>query len=503
MRNLILFFCFFLSTNALFAQQTIDPNLPEFSFNEAELAGEMHWLASDYLQGRRTGSVGNEIAAEYIAAQLRGFGYRPLNDGSFFQTVALQTTIAPAAAQLTIGENTYRQGGDLLIIRGDALPEQDAKVVFAGYGWVDESMDHDDYDKLKVKGKIVIARPGIPGDQSQGAIFTNVNRKLELARERGAIALIEVFTLPYPWQAFQNYLGGERMGLAPTNDQPQIPYGYVKAAEEVMGALAGKKKGVAGSFSTAGLVRTPLNSRNVGGILEGTDPDLKGEYMLMTAHFDHVGVGAQGGGPFTPEDSIFNGARDNVIGTISLLSAARAFAEVPPRRSVIILAVTGEEMGLLGSEYFARNPLVSLDEIVFNFNTDGAGYNDTSAVSLIGSDRTGIDPQVDAAATAFGLKVIKDPAPEQGLYDRSDNVSFSKKGVPSLSLSPGMTDFDEEMMRYYHQVTDNPETIDMAYLKKYCQVYTLAARLIANRNERPTWKEGDKYFQAGQELYGK
>jgi Zn-dependent M28 family amino/carboxypeptidase len=185
-----------------------------------------------------------------------------------------------------------------------------------------------------------------------------------------------------------------------------------------------------------------------------------------------------------------------------MLAAARAFAETPPRRSVIILGVTGEEVGLLGSQYFAENPLVPLDQIVFNFNTDGAGYDATDAVSLIGANRTGIDPQVAAAAEAFGKRVIEDPAPEQGLFDRSDNVSFAARGIPALTFSGGTTGFSDEIMRYYHQVTDNPETIDMAYLKEYCQTFTLAARLIANRDTVPFWVEGDKYESAGKELYG-
>ncbi len=159
-------------------------------------------------------------------------------------------------------------------------------------------------------------------------------------------------------------------------------------------------------------------------------------------------------------------------------------------------------MGLLGSQWYAENPLIPLEKTIFNFNTDGAGYDDITGISLIGANRTGIDPQVEAAASAFGKKVINDPAPEQGLFDRSDNVSFAAKGVPALSFSPGITGFSDELFKYYHQVTDNPETINMAYLKEYCQAFTLAARLIANRDTRPYWVDGDKYREAGDKLYG-
>ena len=480
----------------------IDRALPEFSFSESDLAGEMHWLASDYLAGRRTGSKGNEIAAHYIASQLRAFGYTPINGDSYFQEVPLQQVGSPTAAELLVGDYNFSNGDNLLVMRGPAA-QRNADVVFANYGWVDEETGHNDYENIDVKGKIVITRAGIPGDAGQQGVFQGVSRKAELAAEAGAVGVFEVYSMPFPWANFKAYLGGDRMGLDSGDEPATIPYGFIKVEGDFMKDLqAKKKKGLKGNVSSSGMRVNKVKSYNVGGILEGTDPTLKAEYVLMSAHFDHVGVGAQGGGAYTPVDSIFNGARDNAFGTISLLASARAFSEVKPRRSIIILAVTGEEMGLLGSKHYAANPLVPLNEVVFNFNTDGAGYNDKTAISLIGANRTGIDDQVARAAAAFGLKVISDPAPDQNLYDRSDNVSFSARGVPSLSFSPGMTDFNDEMMRYYHQVGDNPETIDMAYLKLYCQSFTLAARLIANRDVKPYWKAGDKYEEAGKDLYG-
>jgi hypothetical protein len=484
------------------AQDGIDRSLPEFSFNELDLAGEMHFLASDFLQGRRTGSQGNVIAGNYIAAQLRAYGYTPINGDSYFQTVPLAQTSAPATGMFKAGDFTFTQGKDLLIMKG---PEgmAETEVVFANYGWVDEETGHNDYEKLKVKGKIVITRPGVPGDSGQSGIFKGVKEKAAFAAEQGAVAIFELYLLPFPWQSFKGYFGGARMGVDDGAAGAPIPYGFIKAGDDFLPAVKAKKKGIKGSMASSGAQKTTIESFNIGGIIEGTDPDLKDEYMIMTAHFDHVGVGKQGGGPFTEQDSIFNGARDNAFGTISLLAAARAFAEKPTRRPVIILAVTGEEMGLLGSQYYAEHPLVPLEKTIFNFNTDGGGYNNTGAISLIGANRTGIDQQVADAAKAFDLSVISDPAPEQGLYDRSDNVSFSAKGVPSLTFSPGMTDFDDTIMKYYHQVTDNPETIDMPYLKLYCQSFTLAARLIANRDSRPFWVADDKYEEVGKTLYNK
>ena len=500
------FLSLLLASGCLFAQSgstPIDRSLPEFGFDELDLAGEMYFLASDYLAGRRTGSVGNVVASEYIASQLRAFGYAPINgeDSSYFQTVPLKQVNSPTSASLNIGGTAYTHGDNMIVVRGPATEVQ-GKVVFANYGWVDEATGQNDYENLDVKGKIVITRPGLPSDQSQQGVFQGIGKKAEMAAAAGAVGIFEIYALPYPWNGFKGYLGGERMSVDDGSAPATIPYGFVKFEDSFVSDLQANKAGLDGKLSSTGMRSTDMGSRNVGGILRGSDPGMTEEYMIMTAHFDHVGVGAQGGGYYSPEDSIFNGARDNAFGTISLLAAARSFAEVRPRRSIIVLAVTGEELGLLGSKYYSDHPLVPLNQTVFNFNTDGAGYNDTSAISVIGMGRTGIDAQIEEAAAAFNTRVIANPSPEQGLFDRSDNVSFAAQGIPALNFAPGMTGFDDAIMKYYHQVTDNPETIDMAYLKRYCQIYTLAARLIANRDSLPFWVEGDKYETAGKTLYG-
>lgn len=493
----------FLSVTLSAQQADVDRSLPEFGFDKLDLAGEMYFLASDYLAGRRTGSPGNEVAAEYIAAQLEAYGYEPINaqDSSYFQRVPLRRVNAPLSASLRIGTTDFTLEDNLMVLRGPAAQAQ-TQVVFANYGWVDEETGDNDYADLDVEGKIVITRPGLPGDQTQAGIFRGIQEKAELAAEAGAVGIFEIYALPYPWQSFKGFLGGERMAVNDGSAPATIPYGFIKVEDALLTELQGSAGGMQGDVVSEGMRSDDMGSRNVGGILRGRDPEVADEYVIMTAHFDHVGVGAQGGGYYSEQDSIFNGARDNAFGTISLLAAARAFAEERPRRSIIVLAVTGEELGLLGSKYYAENPLVPLEQTVFNFNTDGAGYNDTSAISVIGMGRTGIDEQIERAAAAFGASVIANPAPEQGLFDRSDNVSFAAKGVPALNFAPGFSEFNDDIFKYYHQVTDNPETIDMGYLKRYCQIYTLAARLIANQEQLPFWVEGDKYRTVGDQLYG-
>ncbi|NJO87015.1 MAG: M28 family peptidase [Lewinella sp.] len=467
------------------------------------LKGQMYFLASDYLAGRRTGSLGNEIVAEYIAAQLEAFGYVPINGESYFQDIPLEVVSAPTTVELSLNGTTFNNKEDVLVLRGGSATLA-AEVVFVGYGWVDQAKGQDDYQGLDVKGKIVITLPGLPDDQGQRAIFQGISAKAELAAARGAIAQFELYRLPFPWSAFVGFMGNERMSLKSSEAKKGQPYPlrfYQKQKEGFLAALRAAKK-PKGTLQSSGMKVNSFNSRNVGGVLRGSDPTLAEEYLLLSAHFDHVGVGAQGGGAFTATDSIFNGARDNAFGTISLLSAAKCFAEQLPRRSIIVLAVTGEEVGLLGSEYYASHPLLPLEKTVYNFNTDGAGYNDTTAIAIIGMGRTGVDAEIEKGAAAVGLRVVANPVPEQGLFDRSDNVSFAARGVPALTFSPGFEEFDDTMLKYYHQVTDNPNSINYSYLWQYCRSFTYIARLIANKTERPTWVEGDKYQAAGRKLYG-
>jgi Zn-dependent M28 family amino/carboxypeptidase len=280
-----------------------------------------------------------------------------------------------------------------------------------------------------------------------------------------------------------------------------LVYGWIK--EENGGFVTAISNGEQNSvkIKSSGAISTSKPSKNVIGVIEGTDPVLKNEFLLISAHYDHVGVGKQGSSFFTAEDSIFNGARDNGIGTVALLSAAKSLAQSPPKRSVIFLAFTAEEMGLLGSSYYTEHPLIPLKQTIFNLNSDGAGYDDIEAISIIGYDRVGVIEEFNLAANKFGLRIIADPAPEQNLFDRSDNVNFAAKGIPAPSVSPGTTGFTEEIAKYYHQAIDNPESIDYDYLLVFCKTFSYMARLIADKDKAPQWSQGDKYEEAGKKLY--
>lgn len=477
--------------------------LPEFEFTKAEVEQKLRFLSSDELMGRRTGSVFNDIAAGYIATHFAAHGLKPApGQADYFQPIAFDINTPPKTGKLIVDKKAFTQGGDLQLISGAAKNLKKGTAVFAGHGL------EADYEGKDVKGKIVFVLPGIPDDKNPMTVFKNIPIKKKLAAEKGAAALIELYQISVPWKFFKNYFGKPGMRLSDkdaTTDETanDMVYGWIyNLPKETIGKMQSGKK-VKISLNNSASNAKVVYSNNVVGIIEGRDPELKDEYVVLSAHYDHVGTGKDGGGAFSEQDSIFNGARDNAIGTTAILCATKALSIQRPRRSVAIIAFTGEELGLLGSSYYAKNPLLPLNKTVFNLNTDGAGYNDTSYVSIIGYGRTGTDEAIKAGTSPFGLDIFPDPAPEQNLFDRSDNVSFAAKGVPAMCFSPGVTAFDEAVMKHYHQISDEADSIDFDYLLKFCKALTHTARIIADHDERPWWKKGDKYEEAGNELFNK
>lgn len=474
--------------------------VPERNLTEAEVNSHLRFLASDALLGRKTGEQGNLVASTYIAEQFRKMGVKPANGDSYLQKVPFERMSPSTLGTLQTDNATLNVNDDFVVMSGGGLGLANAPVVHVGYGWVDATTNYDDYKDKDVRDKVVIAQVGTPDSKTPQEVFAAMAAKRKFAAERGAKAFIEIYNLQIPWKTVVNFFGKSSLKLQEKKmEGSDLLHLWVNADA---GKALAKNTITSLNLNIGEKEVKEVLSYNVAGIIEGSDPVLKNEYVVLSAHFDHIGYGS-GSGRVTAEDSIFNGARDNAFGTTAVLSAAQAFTEMKPKRSILLLAYTGEEIGLLGSKYYAENPLIPLDKCVFNLNCDGAGYDIKTQVSVIGLGRTTAKDHIVAGAAAAGLTATDDPAPEQNLFDRSDNVSLAKMGIPSPNFAPGMTSFSEEIYKYYHQAADNPDNIDPAYLLKYCQGYTYAARLIANDKNRPQWLAGDKYEAAFNSLYGK
>lgn len=489
----ILSFILFLGLN-LAAQ-----SLPEFELKKSEVEFQLRFLASDELQGRATGSEGINIAARFISEQFRRWElqYAP-NMDSYFQPIDLASTQPPAKGQIKIGETIYLNKENALILTGKAV-DFSVPAIFAGHGWISEDGTHNDYHGVDVKGKVVVVLPGMPDSSNPRAIFQTRNQKIQMAADQGAVGIIELFRVQFPWEYFLRFSSRENLRvLDPVTElKADIPYALLKEEDEDLVQLIKDNKEIKVQIKSSGIQKRKLDSKNIVGIVEGTDPSLKNEYILVSAHYDHLGIRSNG----PEEDSIYNGARDNAMGCVALMAAAQALAKKPAKRPVIFLLVTGEEMGLIGSKYYASHPLIPLEQTIFNLNSDNAGYSDTSLVSIVGYGRTGTDDLVKKGIEAAGLNVFPDPAPEQGLFDRSDNVSFAIKGIPCITFSGGFTSFDQEINKYYHKAGDDPDSIDFDYMTKFCQALAHTTRLLADSPSRPKWKAGDKYEEAGKVLY--
>lgn len=478
---------------AAFAQPASMP------FEKATVEAQLRYIASDELAGRRTGSQGGQLAADYIANEFQRYGIKQLPSLSgFFQLVPFENILPATTGALTIGGQQFLLNENLLALKGGAVNLK-SKAVFANFGWADEAKGLDDYRSLDVKGKIVFVLPGTPDGQGPGEIIAAMSRKQELAKSHGAAALIELYRINLPWSFFKSYFGGQRLQLAENQTNGNVGgemfYGWLK--EEKPNPIKGLEAGeqLDALLECDGTKSQPISAHNVVGFLEGTDPMLKSEIVVISAHYDHVGVGKEGKAAYTPQDSIFNGARDNGMGTVALLSAAKYLAANPPKRSVAFLACTGEELGLLGSAYFVEHPPLDLNRVVFNLNNDGAGYNSTAHCTVIGLGLTNMDGLLEKGTAGIGLGLTGDPAPEQGLYERSDNFSFVKKGIPAVDYAPGITGMDEAVFKYYHQAIDNPDTIDYDYLLKFCQAFAYTAGLISNFEGKIEWAADSIYKQ--------
>lgn len=451
-----------------------------------DIEGHIYFLASDELRGRNTGSPEIDIAASYLANSFRRYGVKPIN-GSYYQDVKLQTTKAPQKLSITL--NTA-SSSDLIQLKGYNT-NFNGNAIYLNYG------TEADFKGKNIKDKLIIVKTGTPESNDTRTAIIAGRKKMELAKKNGALGLLELSnTETNVWNSLKSYFMGDKLGFADTSSKKSLHL-WLKDTDGSIAKQLEKSKKITTNLTIEGIEKNLIKAKNVVGMVEGSDPKLKDEFIIYSAHYDHIGVGK----PNQENDSIYNGARDNAVGVVTVLSAAENIAKYPTKRSALFILFTAEEKGLLGSKWYVENPLIPLEKMVYCFNSDNGGYNDTSIATIIGLNRTTADKHITKATAEFGLVATNDPSPEQGLFDRSDNVNFAAKGIPAPTFSLGFTAFDAEIGKYYHQPSDNPDNLDYDYLEKFFKSYVLACRLIANDPVTPYWVKGDKYYQAGEELY--
>ncbi|WP_294242953.1 M28 family peptidase [uncultured Sphingomonas sp.] len=504
--------------------------LPE---DQAAMKAHVMFLASDAMAGREAGTRDDDIAAQYVAAQFYAAGLRPGGDqGGYLQKVplvaykvadkgsALWTPAGGQVQELVFGEDFVPSP-----VPNARETSLSAPVVFVGYGIDAAQYGLTDYKGVDVRGKIVAFVPGTPDGLGgeERAFFGSAANKASLAAAKGAVGAIQI-DMPRaggrqrPFASLARYYDAPRVtwanpdgtahAMTPTTpvlgtlSQTGAAKLFGKGWEAVMKAAAAPKPAyrpltAKGQLTVASKTSfKPMDSSNVIGLIPGSDPKLKDEVVVLSAHLDHIGVNEGGEG-----DRINNGALDNAIGIASLIEEAKRFkAAAAPKRTVLFLAVTAEEKGLVGSDYFANHPTVPLKSIVADVNLDMPilTYKFEDMV-VFGADRSTLGPIVRKAVGAMDLPVSPDPMPEEGIFVRSDHFRFVQKGIPSVFLwpgqkGPGKAAVEDFMSHRYHRVGDEiDQGIDWSQGPRFVSVNYAIAREIADAPERPVWNRGD-YF---------
>jgi hypothetical protein len=494
------------------------------------------FLADDLLEGREAGTRGYDVAARYVAATLSAYGLEPAGDaGTFFQSVPLRES------RLVRGEIRLQPaGGETVPLQVTAeaavIPsafyrrsEVTAPAVYAGFGVTAPELGYDDYAGVDVRGKIAVILADAPSRFSTDlrAHYSATEGKLRNAVEHGARGVVHIALPDYqqrtPWPRMVDFIGGPTVGWVDRLNQPGNEHAQLEGRAYLSGPATAKlfagspvpldqvyaaaADGTARGFElpTAITIGTTTEhqettSANVIGVLKGRDAALTSSYVVLTAHLDHVGIGTPVRG-----DAIYNGAYDNAAGCAILLEVARQLAAAPqrPRRSVLIVFVTAEEKGLLGSDYFARNPTVPRASLVANVNLDMPLLLWPIAdVVAFGAENSSLHAVVDRAVKGAGLRMAADPVPHENLFVRSDQYSLVKQGVPAVFLMPafgskdpaksGEAIFNEFLAAHYHKPSDDLTLpMDAQAVAAFTRANYLIAQLIADDPVPPTWKPGN------------
>ncbi len=501
------------------------------------IRGHMQFLADDLLEGRGTGTRGYALAAKYMASEFEGMGLAPAGDeGGYYQSVRYRSArIEGAKTTLALIRNGKEERESFrtdFIARADAGRAEssvEAPVVFVGDGVTAPEQGYDDYQGINAKGKIVAMLFGAPNfESSLKAHYSSGEVKQANAVAHGAVGIIvvdspaleqlygfqmQVRDLAFPelrWldargtpnDYFPELKAGVFLNMAATK---RFFEGSGHTAEEVYeAAKAGKPQSFDMKMTARIHTATALSdveSPNIVAKIEGSDPELKNQYVVFTAHLDHVGIGEPVNG-----DKIYNGALDNASGSSILLELARAYAGMnpKPKRSLLFAAVAGEEAGLLGSDYFAHHPTVTKNAIVANVNMDEDQMLwPLEDIIAFGAEHSSLQKDAERAAEQLHLSLSPDPMPQEVVFIRSDQYSFVKQGIPAIFPVPGFRSSDPkihpaeifkkwEETRYHHPSDDMQQPgLLWSAAEKYAHFVFLTGYFIAEDPQRPAWNPGD------------
>jgi Zn-dependent M28 family amino/carboxypeptidase len=551
MKKLVIFLVFAASIQNLASAQNLTSR-----FDAAKMREHVIKLSSDEFEGRGPGTEGGKKAAQFIADQMKASGVKPGNKNSYFQNVKLVGVKADPNTKLQItgkdGATSFNFGDDFVATTGAQIADVsvDSEIVFVGYGidaplykWNDYSGSPNDY-----KGKILMIMVNDPPateaepDLFGGKALTYFGRwtyKFEEAARRGAAGVILIHTTEsagYGWNVVRTSNGNWRYEIARAGGN-STPFLNIKswatyetakkmlasAGQNIDELMAAAKRRGFKAVNTGLRAKLDLKSElktfdspNVVGMLSGSDPKLKSEYVIYSAHWDHLGIG----NPDERGDKIYNGAYDNASGVAAVLGIAEVLAKMPekarPKRSFLFFFPTAEEQGLLGAEYYSRNPLVPLSKTAANINLDGVNFfGKVSDVMPLGAERSSIMDQIAEAAKERNIEITPDAEPEQGYFFRSDHFPFAKVGVPSVNFqhgerfSPALTGdaavfFKDYTAKYYHQTTDEyKDWWDMDAMIQEAELALAIGIKLANAPQMPRYNETDEFAGPDKKRFGK
>lgn len=515
---------------------------PSQEIKEREIRAHIEFLSSDLLEGRAPATRGGALTEQYLAAQLRALGIEPANNGSYFQRVpidvvgAVRRTITATATGKASGALRYPE--DVVVWAGSSTERSVAKapVVFVGYGSTAPEFRWDDFKGIDVRGKILLVLVNDPPAPSRepalfgGPGMTYYGRwtyKFEEAERRGAAGMLIIHNTERAGYGWPTIVGSWATDQRMLPRDPNLPAplgvrGWI--TEQSAGTLlrqAGldlamlRRSAESRSFRPVetgitldiGFNNTVqhLESNNIVGVVRGNDPQAAKEHIVLSAHWDHLGIG-----PVVNGDSIYNGALDNASGTANLLALAHAIGhgrKMP--RSVLFAFVTAEESGLLGSEFLARNPVVPIDDIVANLNVDGGNVlGETSDLTVLGDTKSSLGAQLGALIAPRNMRIAPDAFPERGYFYRSDHFSFAKAGVPSISIGEGDTfvgrtvewgkqQAEAYTTERYHQPGDQYDpNWDLKGAVQLSTIILDLTRQLAESRAWPTWSADAEFRRA-------